>query len=153
MDTVLKKVTAFLSKYRYAALVLLIGVILMLLPTAKPEEEAPEQPTAQEEKTDLARELSGILGKIQGVGKVEVMLTVQTGEYTVYRYDDDGTVIITDEDRAQAGLVEKVEAPVYRGAIVVCQGADSPGVRLSVIEAVSKVTGLSTDRITVLKMK
>lgn len=153
MDTVLKKVTAVVSKYRYAALVLLIGVILMLLPTSKPQEEAPAEPAQQEEKTDISGELCEILGKIQGVGKVEVMLTVQTGEHTVYQYDDGGTVIVTDEDRAQAGLVEKVESPVYRGAIVVCQGADSPAVRLSVIEAVAKVTGLSTDRITVLKMK
>jgi len=36
---------------------------------------------------------------------------------------------------------------------VVCQGADDPAVRLAVSQAVSSVTGISTDRISVLKMK
>ena len=44
-------------------------------------------------------------------------------------------------------------SPVYQGAIILCQGADSPSVRLAITQAVSKVTGLPTDRIAVLKMK
>lgn len=39
------------------------------------------------------------------------------------------------------------------GVVVVCAGADSPQVRLSVTEAVMSYTGLGSDRITVLKMK
>ena len=41
----------------------------------------------------------------------------------------------------------------YLGVIVVCEGADSPAVRLAIVEAVSDVTGLGADRISVLKMK
>ena len=41
--------------------------------------------------------------------------------------------------------------PTYRGALVVCQGGDRADVRLAVIEAVSVLTGLSSDRITVAK--
>ena len=39
------------------------------------------------------------------------------------------------------------------GAIVVCQGGDNATVRLAIIEAVSNVTGLGADKISVLKMK
>jgi hypothetical protein len=39
------------------------------------------------------------------------------------------------------------------GAVIVCQGADKPVVRLAIVEAVADATGLSTDTITVLKMK
>jgi len=39
------------------------------------------------------------------------------------------------------------------GAVIVCQGADDPQVRLSIVDAVSKVTGLGSDKISVLKMK
>jgi len=42
---------------------------------------------------------------------------------------------------------------LYRGAVVVCQGGDNASVRLAVVEAVSNATGLTSDRITVLKMK
>lgn len=154
----IRKFTAFLSKYRYAFLVLLVGVALMLLPTGNasgPQEQKEMEPVTKGQ--DLSYELAQILSMIQGVGKVQVMVTVEEGEMTVYQLDEGAsgkdTVIITDSDRAQSGLVQQVLPQKYRGAVVVCQGADSAAVRLSVIEAVAKVTGLGTDRITVLKMK
>ena len=62
-------------------------------------------------------------------------------------------MILTDGSRAQQALVEQVIPPVYLGAVVLCQGAGSAAVRLSVVEAVSRATGLSTNQIVVLKMK
>ena len=50
-------------------------------------------------------------------------------------------------------MVRTIVPPVYLGAIIVCQGGDSPAVRLAVVEAVSNVTGIGSDRITVEKMK
>lgn len=155
---ILKKVTQGLSKYRYAVLVLIIGLILMILPNGSQQsEESDTEESPTEQTQDVAGELTQILGQIKGVGKVQVMLTVEAGESTVYQYDEStsatDTVIITDGDRAQYGLVRQVIPPKYRGAIVVCQGADSASVRLNIIEAVAKVTGLSSDRISVLKMK
>ena len=49
--------------------------------------------------------------------------------------------------------VQQVLPESYRGAIVVCQGADSPAVKLAIVEAVSRATGLGADSISVLKMK
>ena len=43
--------------------------------------------------------------------------------------------------------------PVYQGAVVVCQGAGNSQVRLTVIDAVSVLTGLSSDKISVVKWK
>ena len=154
----IRRFTDFLGKYRYVVLILLAGILLMLLPSGSSGEQQQEnREEAVSQEQDIAKELTEILGLIQGVGKVQVMLTVEEGEMTVYQYDENAsgvdTVIITDGDRTQAGLVQQVIPQKYRGAVVVCQGADSAAVRLSVIEAVSKVTGLGTDRITVLKMK
>ena len=63
------------------------------------------------------------------------------------------TVIITGEGRAQTGLVRQVISPEYLGALIVCQGASDAKVRLWVVDAVMRVTGLTSDKITVLKMK
>ena len=41
--------------------------------------------------------------------------------------------------------------PVYQGAVVVCQGADSSAVRLAITETVQALTGLPSDRIQVAK--
>jgi stage III sporulation protein AG len=104
-------------------------------------------------------QLAAILGQISGVGRVEVLLTEAAGADTVYQVDtrqnqaNADTVIITDRNREETGLVKQIFPPVYRGAVVVCQGADSAGVRLNVVDAVKSVTGLSSDCITVLKMK
>ena len=154
----IRKAQAFLGKYRYAFLVLLVGVALMLLPSGtkdQPQEAKGEELNLQSQ--DIKEELTQILSLIQGVGKVQVMLTVEEGEKTLYQSDEgasgNDTVIITDGSRVESGLVQQVIPMKYRGAVIVCQGADSPAVRLSVIEAVAKVTGLKTDRITVLKMK
>lgn len=149
----LKKLTELVSKYRWAVLILLLGVVLMLIPSGQDRQSEPAATEATEPAEDLEGRLANLLTRIQGVGKAEVLLTVQTGKTTVYRIDEDGTVIVTDENRTQNGLVERVEAAQYRGAVVVCQGADSPTVKLNVVEAVASVTGLSADRITVLKMK
>jgi stage III sporulation protein AG len=79
----------------------------------------------------------------------------------VYQTDSDSsgdssrldTVIITDGDRAQNGLIQQVLPATYLGAIIVCEGGDRAEVRLAIAEAVSHFTGLGMDRISVLKMK
>lgn len=149
----LKKWTQALGKYRWAVLILLIGVVLMLIPSGSTLKQTQQMQESEPTADDMEQRLTDILSKVHGVGKVQVMLTLEAGETTVYRMDEDGTVIVTDQDRAQSGLVERVEAQKYRGAVVVCQGADSPSVRLNIVQAVAGVTGLSSDRIVVMKMK
>ncbi len=149
-----EKITLWIKKYRYVALVLLVGIALMLIPQRKQTQQQPVQETATTAKQDLAQELEEILSHVQGAGRVQVMLTMRAGASTVYKADgDEDPVIITDADRTQQGLVERVDPPQYQGAIILCGGADDPSVRLSIIEAVSRVTGLGTDKICVLKIK
>ncbi len=151
-----ERIVSWLKRNKFVFLILAVGIAFMLIPSRSQVQEESEPEEAQAE-TDIARELADILSQIKGAGKVQVMLTVKTGKTTVYQFDQDSngqsTVIVTDADRAQAGLVQRVNPPEYLGAIVVCGGADSATVRLNIIEAVSKVTGLGTDRISVLKMK
>ena len=158
------KISDFTGKYRFVLLILAIGIALMLIPSKNEQQQIETASQEVTEYVDTTTQLQQILSKISGAGRVEVMLTVASGERTVYQYDDDfsggetgstrrDTVIVTDAQRAQTGLVQQIIPPVYQGAIIVCQGADSASVRLSIIEAVSKVTGLGTDRISVLKMK
>lgn len=147
------------KKYKYVLLVLALGMVLMALPEGS--EKVEELPGTTVETKSISDELEEILGQIDGVGKVKVLLTESAGAETLYQTDEDSdaqsirieTVIVSNADRAEEGLVKQVNPPVWQGAIVVCQGAERPAVRLSVVEAVSNVTGISTNRITVLKMK
>jgi len=159
--TIREKSTQWLGKYRYVLLVLLVGLVLMLLPTHKETTETAPTVSPPSQKRDIREELVSILGQIEGVGDVRVMLTVAAGEKTLYQTDADisenasriETVIVTDANRAEVGLIQQIDPPTYLGAIVVCKGAGNAAVRLAVVEAVSRVTGLGADRISVLKMK
>ncbi len=158
-----KKWKSLLSKYRYPAIILLVGILLMMLPGRKNN----EIPQVAEETISVSMEkrLENILSTIEGAGKVHVLLSASAGEEIIYQSDvetdissDDEsvrskTILITDSQRAQNGLVQQVNPPVYLGAVISCQGADNPVVRLAIVDAVSTLTGLGADRISVMKMK
>ncbi|MBQ8358508.1 MAG: hypothetical protein IJX37_01150 [Oscillospiraceae bacterium] len=161
------KLQSLVGKYRYALLVLVIGLALLLIPgkdTRQKQTETASSPTAAQQSF-TSEALAEILQSIQGAGKVKVLLSTASGEETVYQTDSetstsgDGgstkiqTVIVTDSQRSEAGLIRQVNPPGYLGAIVVCEGADNPTVKLAVAQAVAKITGLGTDAICVLKMK
>ena len=161
------KLLSYIRKYRFAALVVMIGVLLMLLPgknnqlteTTILEEEKLQTSVSEEER------LESILSQVQGAGKVQVLLSVSCGEETIYQTDLDRsetadnsseriqTVLVTDSERQERGLIRQVKPPEYKGAVVVCQGAEDPTVRYAIVEAVSKATGLGVHHITVLTMK
>ena len=159
MDT-LKNWMTLAGKYRYVLMVIAAGLALMLLPQREVTADPTPQTIAQRENT-LQEDLEDILSGIRGVGMVSVLLTEAQGSRTVYVQDESTSqdslktdaVIITDSTRTQTGLVSQVLPPVYLGAVVVCEGGDDPVVKLSVVEAVCDATGLSADKITVLKMK
>ncbi len=157
----LGKLPQMLKKYKYPVLILLVGVVLMLWPERSVRTQQETVPAETQAQVDLARELEGILAQIRGVGKVKVLLTEAAGKQYIYQYDEDedesssrkDTVIVTDGDRNQSPVISQILPPSYQGAIVVCEGGLDPETRLAIVEAVSRVTGLGSDRISVLKMK
>lgn len=151
------------KKYKFVLLVVLVGIILMLLPVSSQTKETEENKSQiQQESFDLAameQRMEEVLGKIDGVGKLRLMLTLQSGTRLTLAEDTQ-----RDQDRTQretvtlnrgSGNQEIVITnrfyPVYQGAVVVCQGADSSAVRLAITETVQALTGLPSDRIRVAK--
>lgn len=157
----------FLKKYRPVILILIIGIILMCIPTKRTATQQDHSSTyvQQQAECSVAEELSQILSQIDGVGNAKVILSTYKGEEMIYQTDqtestgadstksDCTTVIISGSDRGEQGLIRQVIPPSYLGAIVVCEGGDNPQVRLSVVDAVAKFTGLGANRISVMKMK
>lgn len=154
------QITEYIRKYRFAALILLLGLILMLV--SQSEEPKQEIPLTVKSETDTLQDaLSEMLSKVTGAGNVKVLLSRAAGEEILYQTDVDisgedvrkQVVIIQNSEREETGLIRQINPPIYQGAIILCQGADSAQVRLSMIRAVMSATGLTSDRITVLKMK
>ena len=151
------------QKYKIVALVMALGALLLLWPGGSEREETGSGESLLPAESALQREMEEILSVMAGVGQVRVLLTT---ERTVEnRFAQDGEVsyrgdpaapedysrrweTVMDDSRA---VVTGQTAPVYRGALVVCQGGGQPAVRLAVTEAVAALTGLSADRIAVEK--
>ncbi len=169
-----KKIVALLKKYKYAALVFVIGIALLVLPIGKTAKKSEQAPSVQERSDDayvseLESRLAALLSQIKGAGAVQVMLTLQTGSRTEYQTDlqvtndTDGTekrsseerktVILSEGSAYDKAAVSAVRYPQFQGALIVSEGADSSIVRLDLIHAVAALTGLNSSQITVVKLK
>ena len=162
-----EKLRDILKKYRFAALVALAGVVLMLLPGKKdsmPDAETAEGETFSLEETE--RRMAEVLGAMDGVGRVQVMLTLRSGETLSLAEDSSATrgsggdvrqdsqvLTVNRGSGRQEVVVTKRMYPTYQGAVVVCQGAGNSRVRLQVMETVAVLTGLSSERISVVQWK
>ena len=162
----LTKAADLIKKYRILILMIAAGVVLLTMPPGEGKQELiPVQSADSTDIPSVEERLSAILSKMDGAGKATVLLTESMGEQILYQTDEsisDGengsdrrieTVLITNSDRTEMGIVRQRIPPTYQGAVVLCQGADRAEVRLRIVEAVMSATGLTSDRITVLKMK
>lgn len=158
-----KTLKKMMAEHWYLFVLITIGLIMMLLPAKKTQTHEIEEVVVP--ACRMEEQLEAILSQIQGAGSVKVMLTEREGEKVVYQTDihtdmgentrteTEDTVTVSDTERNQTGLIKQVIPANYLGAVVVASGADSPMVRLAIIEAVSDLTGLGADHISVLKMK
>ena len=101
-----------------------------------------------------------MIGSIQGAGQVKVAVTLEAGPQTVYALDEtdrgeNGSEIqhiLLEDSSGQNALVEMVWEPEIRGIAVVCEGAADIQVQAQITEAVSVLTGVSSNRISIAKM-
>ncbi len=160
-----EKLRDIFRKYRAVGLVLLAGLLLLLLPTGKSngQERQTSDDTHLYSLEETEQRMAQLLGSMSGVGRVQVMLTLKTGPTLQLAQDmdleqEEGSlrqrsqpVTVNRGSGWQEALVTRQDYPVYQGAVVVCQGAGSSAVRLAVTEAVAALTGLSTEKITVVQ--
>ncbi len=140
-----------------------LGILLLLLPRAG--SGAKEIPAATEPPFSLEAEEARIakaLSRIAGAGQVTVILTLDTGLHREYARNTEDSRQVTGggESRSQAksevarsqeeALTVQYAYPRYRGALVIVQG-DGSTLKLEITQAVSALTGLGTDRITVIR--
>lgn len=156
------------KKYRAAAIVLLAGAVLLAGGKGGAQTREETVSATSDPSFDLVsfeRQLEDKVRAIEGAGRVSLMLSLeQTGE-TVYAvntrqtqnsetggsYQSDLSVI-SDGSYGETPVAVTTCLPEFRGAVVLCDGADNDAVRLAVTQAVSTVCGIGTDKVSVLKM-
>ena len=155
-----------LDRYKYILIVIAAGIVLLLWPAGERGQNDRTDGSADVRETfdldALEEKLSRTLSKVEGAGEVTVTLTVKSSMEQVLASDrttsvsergssvEEKTVLINTGNGQDTVLLTQ-KYPTFQGALVVCEGGDSAEVRLLLTQAVSSLTGLGADRITVCK--
>lgn len=136
-------------------------------------------PVASTSDYELAaeNELTALLEKIDGVGKVKVMLTIDGSEEQVpavnindsksntkekdntggtreTTQDNNGTtIVITNDGSKSQPLIVKTNKPKVVGVCVVAEGAKEKYVQLEITQAVTRLFSITADKVSVYPMK
>lgn len=176
-------------------IVILAGVLIFViaLPTgdtkkkeaSKKESNTAQQTTkkeyTQEEETEdyetyLEKRLEDLLGKMEGVGKVQVMVMLEDNGEQILEKDEresrtateegsgeaartatevelEYATIFVEEDGNKTPYIIRVKNPKVGGVAVVCEGGGNSSVAQNISRAVSALFSIETHKIMVMKME
>ena len=158
------KCISFLQKWKYLLIVLMTG-ILLLMSGGDGAKKAESAANIQEDRFSLSgfeERLKTCLETIDGIGKVELMLALDSNGREIYASDirkstavsyESTISTVTNGSYGEEPIRVTSMSPEFRGAVVVCEGASNDRVRLAVTDAISSLCGLGADAITVIQMK
>ncbi len=173
-------------------IILLSGILLVVIaiPTDRgknkeslvSETDSAEEPKMGEEEPDSYEKrqeerLKAALQKVEGVGEVEVMITLKASSEKIVEKDAPSSSQTVEEEDSGGGTrktqeVSRSESTVYReqggeripyvvkelepeveGVIVIAQGGASPSVKQNILEAVQALFPVEAHKIKIMKME
>ena len=168
-------------------ILLIITVIAINMIWGKEEEQVEEQASykvlasqtensniIEEDEYDLQAELEDILSKMDGIGKIDVLITYSQTSTVVPMYSKTESSTKTEETDSGGGtrkqessnvnkevitdgennaITQTVMFPKVEGAIVIAEGGGNVTIKSNIIQAVSAVTGLATYKVQVFEMQ
>ena len=160
MKSALDWMHGLLAKQNRARLALVLSGAAMLLillselfPTNTPAVQQNAKPDESTYKAQLEQQLTALIEQVQGAGKTTVMLTLESGEETVYALDTlsgqtqtQQTHVLLDDGTA---LEQTVYLPTICGVAVVCEGGGDVRVAARITEMVGALLDVPSNRICV----
>lgn len=125
---------------------------------------------------NLQEDLEDILSKIEGVGKVKVLITYSETSEVIAMYNESYSSSSTEEEDDNGGtrkvsqantdkevifeenngknipVTQKVLMPKIEGAIISAEGGGNANIKTNIIQAVAAATGLATYKVQVFEM-
>ena len=154
------------SKGRASLAVLVGGAAMLLillselLPTAS--QSAPNTGRAQtvsvsQYQTQLEEQLESLISQLEGAGRTTVMVTLTTGEETVYAVDTQTGDLQQQETHVLlqdgSALAETTYLPQVCGVAVLCEGGGDVRVAARITELLHSLLALPSNRICVEQRK
>lgn len=156
-------------------IILIIGFLLILiifisgiLPD-KPKKEKinndvykEENDSLKEYENSVEEEIYNLIKHIDGVGRIKVMVTLETSQEILYQFDSktqvnqnsqdtqQQVVIVEDENGNKKALVKSKKLPKIKGIVVVCDGADDIDVQCRVVDALTTAFDIGSSKVSVV---
>lgn len=150
------------------------GLLLIMISSFLPESDEEQTVSSSESEqtvfssesycSETERRLEEFLKNIEGVGEVQVYITVSSEEEYVYategrssisenKKEEEKSYVMIGGGSDKTALVETVKSPEISGAVIACSGCDSPVIQEKIYKAVSTALGIPTGKIYVTKLK
>ncbi len=177
IEDMIVKIKSTFSKYKYVVPIIAVGLILLLWPSddTKSIDDTlvkSDDASNENEVLETQRRIEKILSSVEGVGRVEVFLSLKNDATVTYASDVNAStderndnnvanknkssqsniVTVRDGSGNETALILSRTAVEYRGALVVCDGGDIASVRLAITNALCSLLSIGSDAITVMKM-
>lgn len=156
-------------------LLFVLGICFLVFSFPSSEKQDQKQTTEKEKESSSTDEfvkkqearLVKALSKVEGVGKVKVMITVKSSKEAVVNKDSpyeestgekektvkegEETVLVEEDGKKVPYVIKEVE-PEVEGVVVVAQGGGNDIVNQNIVDAVSILFHISSYKVKVLKM-
>jgi stage III sporulation protein AG len=162
----------------------LIGILLIFISDAVPQRASGSAASSgrsaltQTQYADTLRsELEDMIGRISGVGRVRIMVTVGSDNQSVYEQSEKTTgdaavtsqsdggsekqsssaserspVVLDNGSGGQSALIKTTLRPQILGIAVVCDGGDDPEVQEKITNTLVSILDITSEHISVCKM-
>lgn len=167
------------------AIMVLCGIVLIWCSLPGDEEKKKEKESTKtieystdEYEKDIEKRLKNLLENMEGVGKVEVMVTIKSTKEKVVLSEkpysrnvlnetdseggsrvsedesrDDNTVYVTDDEGNTLPYVVNELMPEIEGVAIIAKGGDSMVVKEKIINVVKSLFDVDANKISISKMK
>lgn len=154
-------------------LVVVCGILLLFLSYSGHEKEpdvqsadssfvqSEETTTLEDYKRAREDELEELLQKVEGVGSVEVMITLKASNEKVMLKDsvnkgetnEEKTVLVENSDRDSTPYIVQEREPEIEGVVIVCQGGYDSVIKREITDAVGALFSIESHKIKIMKSK
>lgn len=152
----------------------ILGMALILISSFLPDSS--EKKNTEKENSlkisddfvnELKEQLEDTLSSIEGVGDVNVMLTVNSSDEYIYAEEkntssdtdetqtsehSENNFVVIEQNGNKEALVQQILKPEIKGVVVICEGGSNASVCEKVYKAVSTALNIPTSKIYVTKL-
>ena len=148
------------KKLQYIALILVIVLIFLTYFITRPNSKNNEIVLSYNVVSDLENRLEDLLNKVEGAGKVSVVINVSSGIETVIAMKTVTTETANGKNVEETPILVNGETvklkevyPEITGVLIVSEGASNISVYRKLQQATSSLLGVNVNKIEILKME